>query len=222
MINTDPTQGKNVISICNYDKYQDPKNTANTAPNTRLTQQQHTPNTQKEQGNKVTTSTYVEDTAREAVKAWNEFASESGWSEVQKLSKPRLSAIKARLKDCGGIDGWRDALRKAAASSFLTGQTSKPFFASFDWITKPANFTKLMEGNYDDRVNQNNQSVDRGAGGAHDSLMAGFAAFANSDPDASGGDCRGSGSPKDPSDSTVDSRQGGYPSEPILRVINTY
>ena len=54
MVNTTPTHGKNVITLCNYEKYQDPKVAANTTPNTSLTQRQHVPNTQKEQGNKET------------------------------------------------------------------------------------------------------------------------------------------------------------------------
>jgi hypothetical protein len=54
MINTQPTHGKNVISLCNFEKYQDPNAKANTQPNTPLTQDQHTANTQKKQVNKLT------------------------------------------------------------------------------------------------------------------------------------------------------------------------
>lgn len=59
MINTASTHGKNVVTLCNYEKYQDPKTGGNTAPNTAATQQQHTANTQKEQGNKLTKDTNV-------------------------------------------------------------------------------------------------------------------------------------------------------------------
>lgn len=94
------------------------------------------------------------DEASEAVSIYNGFTELCGWPEVQKLTKPRRSAVLGRLKDCGGLDGWRIALDKASKSHFLTGQTPSPFFASFDWLTKPANFTKLMEGNYDNRKSQ--------------------------------------------------------------------
>lgn len=50
MIDTKLTHGKSMISLCNFDKYQNPNNAANTLP----TQQQHTANTQKKQGNKET------------------------------------------------------------------------------------------------------------------------------------------------------------------------
>jgi hypothetical protein len=54
MINTAATHGKTLITLRNYCKYQDHGSGTNTAPNTALTQQQHSANTQKEQGNKET------------------------------------------------------------------------------------------------------------------------------------------------------------------------
>lgn len=40
MVNPDPTHGRSVITLCNYEKYQDPKPKANPAPNPKLTQEQ--------------------------------------------------------------------------------------------------------------------------------------------------------------------------------------
>lgn len=121
------------------------------------------------------------DEAADAVLQFNAVAGRVGWPKVQKLSPARRAALLGRLKDSGGAEGWAVALAKAEASSFLTGQTPKPFLASFDFITKQANFTKIMEGNYDDRSNPNSQggSSSTGRRGSHDSLMAGFAESAN-------------------------------------------
>ncbi len=105
----------------------------------------------KEDSKESLSSVHSTDEISECVQVYNAKAEISGWPKVQTLSKPRRSALNARLKECGGIDGWSHALEMAAASEFLTGQTSKPFFASFDWLTKQANFTKLMEGNYVNR-----------------------------------------------------------------------
>lgn len=58
MINATPTHGKNLITLCNYEKYQDPKSDTNAQGNATLTQHQRNPNAQKEQGNKGT----IEDT----------------------------------------------------------------------------------------------------------------------------------------------------------------
>jgi uncharacterized protein YdaU (DUF1376 family) len=89
----------------------------------------------------------------EAVSAYNETASKAGWPAVQKMTPARSKALRARLKDCGGVGGWRDALARAAESDFLCGRTDKAWTGcGFDWLTKQANFTKLMEGNYDNRT----------------------------------------------------------------------
>lgn len=91
------------------------------------------------------------DDVAEAVAAFNDMAARHGISQVQKMTDTRRKALRARLKDCGGIEGWRVALSKIEASDFLAGR-SRDWRCDFDWINKPANFTKLMEGNYDNRT----------------------------------------------------------------------
>ena len=39
----------------------------------------------------------------------------------------------------------------AEASSFLKGQNSRNWSASFDWLIKDANMAKVLDGNYQDR-----------------------------------------------------------------------
>ena len=93
--------------------------------------------------------------ASEAVSAYNAAAEQAGWPKVQRMSPARTRALKARLRECGGIEGWQHALKRAIDSDFLCGRTSKAWAGfSFDWMTKAANFTKLMEGNYDNRDRQ--------------------------------------------------------------------
>lgn len=93
------------------------------------------------------------DTA-DAVRIYNDAAAQAGWPSVQKLTPARSKAIRARMSDAGGIEGWKIAIEKASASDFLCGNTSNAWSGfGFDWITKQANFTKLMEGNYDNRSN---------------------------------------------------------------------
>lgn len=50
MIDTQLTHGKSLITLCNFEKYQTPNSPSNTAP----TQDQHSANTQKKQGNNIT------------------------------------------------------------------------------------------------------------------------------------------------------------------------
>lgn len=94
----------------------------------------------------------VDDVA-EAVAAFNDMAARHGIPRVQKMTDTRRKALRARLKECGGIEGWRLALSKIEASDFLMGR-SRDFRCTFDWIINASNFTKLMEGNYDNRSRQ--------------------------------------------------------------------
>lgn len=87
----------------------------------------------------------------DAVDHFNSIAERVGWPRVQKLTKARQSALAARIKDCGGYKNWTDAMDRAAKSNFLLGKATGTTPASFDWLNAPRNFTKLMEGNYDNR-----------------------------------------------------------------------
>lgn len=93
----------------------------------------------------------------EAVAIYNETAERVGWPKVQKLTPARSQALRGRLKDCGGIEGWRVAMDKAASSDFLSGRATGSTPATFDWLTKQSNFTKMMEGNYDNRTGNNSK-----------------------------------------------------------------
>ena len=68
---------------------------------------------------------------------------------VIKLTEARKRAIKARLKDYG-LDEIKRAFSLAGQSDFLKG--SSGWQASFDWLMKPANMTKVLEGNYTNRA----------------------------------------------------------------------
>ena len=90
-----------------------------------------------------------------AFEEYNAAAMRAGWPVVQRVTKPRIAALKARMRDSGGLDGWRAALAKAEASDFLCGRRpgrDGPFIASFDFLVQAQSFTRLMEGNYDNRT----------------------------------------------------------------------
>ena len=101
------------------------------------------------------------DEIAEAVSAYNAAADASGWPQVRILSKTRRSALKARLRECGGLAGWADALAKARASPHCCGQNDRGWTANFDFLTRQSSFAKLMEGNYDPR-NRNHHHAANG------------------------------------------------------------
>jgi len=86
--------------------------------------------------------------ANEAFEAFSQAAERKGWPEPKSLSKIRRSSILHRVSEAGGIDGWVSAIAKAEASDFINGGGN---WFCLDWLIAPKNFTKLMEGNYDNR-----------------------------------------------------------------------
>ena len=51
-----------------------------------------------------------------------------------------------------GKEALATVVEKSIASDFLTGGTGQ-FIARFDWIFRPRNFPKILEGNYDNKLN---------------------------------------------------------------------
>lgn len=75
---------------------------------------------------------------------------------IKVMNSKRKGMVRARIKEYGK-ETVAQVIRKAADSDFLNGGTGS-FIASFEWIFKPNNFLKVLEGNYDKRVmiNSNN------------------------------------------------------------------
>lgn len=69
------------------------------------------------------------------------------------LSPDRRKQISARLREVGGVAGWATVLSRIRASPFLRGDSDRGgrFIAELDWLLKPVNLRKVMEGNYDER-----------------------------------------------------------------------
>lgn len=69
--------------------------------------------------------------------------------KVVKLTDSRKKTINARLNE-HSIEDIETVFRKAEASDFLTGKKTN-WSADFDWLMKPNNFVKVLEGNYDNK-----------------------------------------------------------------------
>lgn len=89
------------------------------------------------------------DVVAQAVAIYREVCVPAGMPDVIKITDRRRSALKARLRDCEGMDGWRRAMLKARDSPFLRGDNDRNWRADFDFLTRDSSFTKLMEGGYD-------------------------------------------------------------------------
>lgn len=78
-------------------------------------------------------------------------------SQIKDIKGTRMTMVKARVKEYGK-DGLTTVIKKAAVSSFLNGCGNTGFVATFDWLVRPNNFIKVLEGNYDNRQTTPNQT----------------------------------------------------------------
>ena len=84
-----------------------------------------------------------------AQQAWNDLATQLQLAKVSNLTNGRKSKLRARLKEAGGLQGWSIALEKVRKATWMHGANERGWRANFDFMLKPDNFTKLMEGGYD-------------------------------------------------------------------------
>jgi hypothetical protein len=180
-IGTSAETGITVVTICNYDDFQPNGNSSGTPVNqkrdssgTAAGQQRDKPNKgvirEKEGKEDITALAEPDlfkdpaDDLSQAFDIYNAAASKADWPQCEARNQRRKSKLKARLKECGGVDGWRFAMEKALASDFLCNRASKPFRATIDFLLQQESFTKLMEGNYDDRSGSNQAARGPGNG----------------------------------------------------------
>lgn len=89
--------------------------------------------------------------------------------KVRDLTEPRKKAIKSALNKLGQ-EGVIELFRKTAESDFLSGRKND-WHATFDWILKPANLTKIIEGNYDNPSHVP-ETTDYTCGGKYVNMLA--------------------------------------------------
>jgi len=88
---------------------------------------------------------------------FNETVSNTGIKKISKINNERKRLLDARFKEYGK-DTVVTVIKKAAASAFLNGSGSEKFVATFDWLIRPRNFLKTLEGNYDNREFNTNKT----------------------------------------------------------------
>lgn len=85
---------------------------------------------------------------QEVVEKFNEIC--LSLPQVQKLTPARRQAIKGRCSEYS-VPEIVDVFRRAENSDFLSGRNGNWNGCSFDWLMKPANFLKVLEGNYENK-----------------------------------------------------------------------
>ena len=84
---------------------------------------------------------------------WIEIANTFGLSGTRlKINEKRKKSIKTLLKEYT-IEEIFQAMDKVHVSKFLQGENKNSWQITFDWFINKANLLKVLEGNYDDKVN---------------------------------------------------------------------
>ena len=97
---------------------------------------------------------------QEIVDLWNTL-SDVGIPKINKIpvDSPRVPLIKKRLKEYGA-DCFKKAIDEISNSDFLQGKVCSkgydPFNLDFDWLIKPKNFPRVIEGKYRNKTYSSN------------------------------------------------------------------
>ena len=133
-------------------------------PNDKLTSYQMTKCHNKDSSidntsinNNILNNTYVKNefsrVCEEIKNNWIKIAHEYKLSGTQlKITEKRKRVINNLLKEYSAEEVLQ-AMKKVHTSSFLQGNNKTGWQISFDWFINKSNFLKVLEGNYDDKVN---------------------------------------------------------------------
>ena len=88
----------------------------------------------------------------------------------------RYRLLNARIKEYG-LDTVLQAIENIRYSSFQKGQNNKNWTITFDWLIKPNNFTKVLEGNYRDKGDSNNGGIEQNIKSSEDKPQYNFGCF---------------------------------------------
>lgn len=157
MVELETGTGRLLITICNYDKYQD----ISSVKGTEGAHRRHITGAQMEEGKKlrkdrgsVRAARAREDEqfsdveVRQAIEIWNTLAESWGLSKVDYLTEKRCCALRHCLDEFGGMETWQKAMKYVESSELLRGGSGEWTGCSFDWVTDENNYIKIIEGTY--------------------------------------------------------------------------
>lgn len=96
------------------------------------------------------------------VEYWNEKTAGS-FPPITNIENKRRQMAAARIAEYGK-EKFIEAIQRAVQSDFLRGQNQRGFTLTFDWLIRPNNFPKVLEGNYDNSTTRTQTTIDNGTG----------------------------------------------------------
>ena len=83
------------------------------------------------------------------------------YKPIAKITDNRKKHIAARWKEYAyDLDRFKTLFEKAEASEFLKGNNDRQWQAEFDWLIKPDNMAKVIEGRYDELKTEKKKKTD--------------------------------------------------------------
>lgn len=82
--------------------------------------------------------------------------------KIRDITGKRRIMVSARWSAEPHIETFKELFEKAEASSFLKGENNRGWTASFDWLMYASNFSKVLEGMYDDKKSVRKKQKDVG------------------------------------------------------------
>jgi len=82
---------------------------------------------------------------------WNELAQKYNLPAIKEIKAKSLRERNLKARNAEKEFDFELLIDMIENSPFLLGKTKNAFFVFFDWIIKPSNYQKIMEGNYLDR-----------------------------------------------------------------------
>lgn len=73
----------------------------------------------------------------------------TSFPKIRIIDGKRKEAVQARWKTYGSLDVFKELFERAEASRFLKGENDSNWHADFDWMMRPTNMAKILEGKYD-------------------------------------------------------------------------
>ena len=171
--------GINVINIVNYNLYQgdlfDVKSDTTSDTTTDITSDTNNKNNinkniiNKNNIKKISTNVDIKESRNQneidfekLCELWNQQMIENSCTipQIQRITDRRKQAVLSRLREFSK-DEILKVIENCARSDFLNGRNNRNFIASFDWAFLPNNFIKILEGNYNNKF-ENNPSYQNG------------------------------------------------------------
>lgn len=164
-----------LITICNYESYQEYKKTNNEQDNEQTTNEQRTSNEQ------TTTTKEIKNirinslpNGKEPIESptdpipyseiqsmWNDIC--LSYPRLTRITDPRKNKLRFRLQEMDkdlakALSVLRQIFELMEQSKFLKGDNKRGWKATFDWVIEnPKNWVKIIEGNYKNTDNNGQQ-----------------------------------------------------------------